>query len=60
MAQIKITLSKSPIGRTPEQRKTDAALGLGKLNSSVVKEDNAAIRGMVYAVSLLVTVEDVK
>ena len=47
MAQIKITLSKSPIGRKPEQRKTVAALGLGKLNSSVVKEDNAAIRGRV-------------
>ena len=60
MAQIKITLSKSPIGREPEQRKTVAALGLGKLNSSVVKEDNAAIRGMVNAVSHLVTVEDVK
>ena len=60
MAQIKITLSTSPIGRTPEQRKTVAALGLGKLNSSVVKEDNAAIRGMVNAVSHLVTVEDVK
>ncbi|WP_457820173.1 uL30 family ribosomal protein, partial [Staphylococcus aureus] len=28
--------------------------------SSVVKEDNAAIRGMVNAVSHLVTVEDVK
>ncbi|AXT16141.1 MAG: 50S ribosomal protein L30 [Streptococcus thermophilus] len=60
MAQIKITLSKSPIGRKPEQRKTVAALGLSKLNSSVVKEDNAAIRGMVNAVSHLVTVEDVK
>ena len=60
MAQIKITLSKSPIGRKQEQRKTVAALGLGKLNSSVVKEDNAAIRGMVNAVSHLVTVEDVK
>ena len=55
MAQIKITLTKSPIGRKPEQRKTVVALGLGKLNSSVVKEDNAAIRGMVNAVSHLVT-----
>ena len=60
MAQIKITLTKSPIGRKPEQRKTVDALGHGKLNSSVVKEDNAAIRGMVNAVSHLVTVEDVK
>ncbi|WP_330949824.1 uL30 family ribosomal protein, partial [Streptococcus anginosus] len=27
MAQIKITLTKSPIGRKPEQRKTVVALG---------------------------------
>ena len=60
MAQIKITLTKSPIGRIPAQRKTVVALGLCKLNSSVIKEDNAAIRGMVNAVSHLVTVEDVK
>lgn len=60
MAQIKITLTKSPIGRKPEQRKTVKALGLGKLNSSVIKEDNAAMRGMVTAISHLVTVEKVK
>ena len=60
MAQIKITLTKSPIVRIPAQRKTVAALGLGKLNSSVVKEDTPAIRGMITAVSHLVTVEDVK
>ena len=60
MAQIKITLTKSPIGRIPSQRKTVVALGLGKLNSSVIKEDNPAVRGMITAVSHLVTVEDVK
>ena len=60
MAQIKITLTKSPIGRIPAQRKTVVALGLGKLNSSVVKEDNPAILGMVNAISHLVTVEEVK
>ncbi|WP_057491585.1 50S ribosomal protein L30 [Streptococcus orisasini] len=60
MAQIKITLTKSPIGRIPAQRKTVAALGLGKLNSSVVKEDNSSIRGMVNKISHLVTVEEVK
>ena len=58
MAQIKITLTKAPIGRKPEQRKTVVARGLGKLNSSVVKEDTPAIRGMVNAVSHLVTVEE--
>ena len=60
MAQIKITLTKSPIGRIPSQRTTVVALGLGKLNSSVVKEDNPAILGMVNAISHLVTVEEVK
>ena len=60
MAQIKITLTKSPIGRIPSQRNTVVALGLGKLNSSVVKEDNPAILGMVNAISHLVTVEEVK
>ena len=59
MAQIKITLTKSPIGRIPAQRKTVVALGLGKLNSSVIK-DNPAVRGMITAVSHLVTVEEVK
>jgi len=58
MAQIKITLTKS--GRIPSQRKTVVALGLGKLNSSVIKEDNPAVRGMITAVSHLVTVEEVK
>ena len=59
MAQIKITLTKSPIRRITSQRKTVEELGLGKWNTSVIKEDNAAIRGMITAVSHLVTVEEV-
>ncbi|MFC3927571.1 50S ribosomal protein L30 [Streptococcus caprae] len=59
MAQIKITLTKSPIGRKPNQRKTVVALGLGKMNSSVVTEATPAILGMVNTVSHLVTVEEV-
>ena len=54
MAQIKITLTKSPIGRIPAQRKTVAALGLGKLNSSVVKEDTPAIRGIAWFQAFLI------
>lgn len=59
MAQLKITLTKSPIGRKPEQRKTAVALGLGKLHSTVIKEDNPAIRGMISAISHLLTVEEI-
>ena len=58
MAQIKITLVNSPIGRIPAQRKTVKALGLGKLNSSVVKEGSPAILGMVNSISHLVKVEE--
>ena len=60
MAQIKITLTKSPIGRIPSQRKTVVALGLGKLNSSVIKEDNPAVRGMITPVDHLETEQQKK
>lgn len=57
--QIKIKLVRSTIGAIPKHRKTIEALGLRKLNSSVVKQDNDATRGMVNQVSHLVTVEEV-
>ena len=59
MAELKITLTRSPIGRKPDQRLTVKALGLGKMNSSVVQKDNPAIRGMIRKVNHLVTVEEV-
>lgn len=59
MGQIKITLVKSTIGRNPNQQKTAQTLGLTKINKTVVKEDNPAIRGMVNTISHLVKVEEV-
>ncbi|WP_371365852.1 50S ribosomal protein L30 [Sporomusa rhizae] len=59
MAKIKITLTRSLIGRQEDQRATVKALGLKKTNSSVIQEDNAVIRGMVRKVEHLVTVEQV-
>ncbi|CVK21142.1 MULTISPECIES: 50S ribosomal protein L30 [Sporomusa] len=59
MAKIKITLTRSLIGRPEDQRATVKALGLKKTNSSVVQEDNAVIRGMVRKVEHLVTVAEV-
>ncbi|HAR6203224.1 50S ribosomal protein L30 [Staphylococcus pseudintermedius] len=58
MAKLQITLTKSVIGRPETQRKTVKALGLGKVNSSVTVEDNAAIRGQIKKVSHLVSVEE--
>lgn len=57
MAKLKITLTRSLIGRPEEQRRTVKALGLGKTNSSVEQEDNAVIRGMIHKVQHLVSVE---
>ncbi len=60
MAKLKITLTRSLIGRPENQRATVKALGLRKLNSSVEQEDSAAIRGMVHKVEHLVTVEELQ
>lgn len=59
MAKVKITLTRSLIGRPQDQRATVRALGLGKINSSVEQEDNAVIRGMIFKVKHLVKVEEI-
>lgn len=58
MAKLEITLKKSLIGRPQDQKATVEALGLRKIHQTVVKEDNAAIRGMVDKVNHLVEVKE--
>ena len=58
MANLKVTLVKSPIGAVPKHKKTVEALGLKKTGKSVLLPDNAATRGMVKQVEYLVKVED--
>lgn len=58
--KIKITLVKSTIACLDKQKKTVEALGLKKIGSSVVREDNEAVRGMVFVVKHLVKVEPVE
>ena len=60
MAQVKITLTRSLIGYPKDQRATVKARGLGKIRTSVVKEDSASLRGMLHKVAHLVEVEEVK
>lgn len=59
MSQVKITLTRSLIGRPEDQRATVKALGLKKTNSQVVKEVTPQIQGMLHKVRHLVTVEEV-
>ncbi len=59
MAKLKITWKKSAIGYAKDQKQTIQALGLRRLNSFVIKEDNPCIRGMIFKVKHLVEVEEV-
>ena len=56
MAKIKITQVKSRIKAPAVQKRTLDALGLRKMNQTVVHEDCASIRGMIKAVHHLVEV----
>ena len=60
MAKIEIKQVKSRIGRPERQKRTLDALGLHKLNRTVVHEDTPDIMGMVNAVRHLVTVTKVE
>jgi large subunit ribosomal protein L30 len=57
MAKINITLKRSIIHSSKSQVATVKALGLGKVNSTMVHEDTPQIRGMIAKVNHLVTVE---
>lgn len=57
--QLEITLVRSVIGAKPDQRATVQALGLRKTNQTVVKEENAAITGMIKKVSHLLSVKEI-
>jgi len=60
MTQIKVTQVKSTINRTRRQKDTIQALGLGKINRTVVHNLTPQILGMVKKVSHLVKVEEVE
>jgi large subunit ribosomal protein L30 len=57
--QLKITLTKSTISSLKKHKATVEALGLKKVNQSVVKPDNEATRGMIFRVQHLVSVEEI-
>ncbi len=55
---IRVTLVRSPIGYTKDQKATAKALGLRRLNQTVEHKDNPALRGMVQKIIHLVQVEE--
>ena len=58
MAKLRITLVKSGIGYAQDQKKTLKALGLNRLNKSIVHNDNSSVRGMIDKVRHLIRVEE--
>jgi large subunit ribosomal protein L30 len=56
--RIRVTLVKSPIGYSKNQKSTIEALGLRHMQQTVEHVDSPALRGMVEKVSHLVQVED--
>ncbi len=58
--KLQITLTKSLIGRKPNQIKTAHALGLKKPQQVVVKEANEALLGMIQTIAHLVEVLEVE
>lgn len=57
---LKITLVRSLIGYTRDQRETAKGLGLRKLQSSVVRQETPEILGMVRKISHVLKVEAVE
>ena len=58
MKKLKITQVKSIIDRPKRQKDTIIALGLRKMNQTVVKEATPQVEGMINKVSHLLKIEE--
>jgi len=58
--KVRIRQVRSFSGRQQDQKATVKALGLRRLNHSVVHTDTPQIRGMIFKIRHLVEVEDVR
>ena len=55
---IKVTQTKSTIGRLKSHKACIAGLGLRRIRHTVEVEDTPAVRGMINKVSYMVSVEE--
>lgn len=60
VSQVRIELVKGLAGTLPKQRATIKALGLGKINSSVVRDASPVTMGMIRVVEHMVKVTEEK
>ena len=59
MGKVRITLKRSLIGQGHKSRETIKSLGLNKINSSVEKELDNSLEGMLNVINHLVSIEEV-
>ena len=55
---LRVTLVKSPIGYSKDQKATVRALGLRRMNHTVEHNDSPSVRGMLNKISHLIKVEE--
>ena len=60
MKKVKITLTRSIIGKQKRQKDTVRALGLRRINQSVEKNATPQIMGMIQKVKHLIQFEEIK
>jgi len=60
MAKLKVTQVRSSIDYSFKQKRTLTALGIKKMNGSVIHEDSPSIRGMINKIPHLITVEEIE
>jgi len=58
--KLKVTLTGSRTGCVKKCKLTIDALGLGKKNSFKIHPDNGAIRGMIFQVKHVLSVEEIE
>ena len=56
-ATVKVTLTKSVIGRLESHRATVKGLGLRRMHQTVELQDTPAVRGMINKINYLLKVE---
>ena len=59
MSKVKITLQRSLIGQGHNSRETIKSLGLKKIDSSVERDMDDSLQGMLRVVNHLVSIEEV-
>ncbi len=55
-----VTLVRSPIGYTKDQKATALALGLRRMHQTIEHRDTPTLRGMINKISHLLSVEEAK